>query len=64
MPLENDDTVAAADVVCNLGRVAFVVHEQKLEFPDIADEEFLQAVGKEMSCPLVASVTDLSRPDL
>ena len=49
VPLENDDTVAAADVVCDLGRVAFVVHEEKVEFPYVADQELLQAIGEEVT---------------
>ena len=49
-PLENKDTVAAADIVGNLCRKAFVVHEEEVEFPDIADEELLEAIRKEMSC--------------
>ena len=42
------DTVAAADVVCDLSREAFVVHEEEIEFPNVADQELLQTVGQEM----------------
>ena len=48
VPLENDDTVAAADVVCDLGRVAFVVHEEKVDLLGIGDQELLEAVGEEV----------------
>ena len=35
-PLENKDTVAAADIVGNLCRKAFVVHEEEVEAGNIA----------------------------
>lgn len=34
-PLKDARAVAAADVVRNLGRVALVVHQEELEFPDV-----------------------------
>ena len=43
------DTVAAADVVRDLGRKAFVVHEEKVNFPDVVHQELLKAIGKEMA---------------
>ena len=49
IPLKDLDTVAAADVVCDLRRVAFVVHEEKVNFPNIADQELLQAIGKKVA---------------
>ena len=49
VPLENDDTVATADVVCNLGRVAFVVHEEEVKFPHVADQKLLEAVREEVA---------------
>lgn len=45
-PLQNDSPVPAADVVCDLCREAFVVHQEKVDFPHIADQEFLEAVGE------------------
>jgi len=59
VPLQYRCAVSAADVVCNLSGVGFVVHKQELEFPNIVDKEFLETVGEEMSRPLVASVTNL-----
>lgn len=50
IPLENGDAVAAGDIVCNLGSEAFVVHEEKVDFPHIVHEELLEAVGQEMAC--------------
>ena len=48
VPLKDDCPVAAADIVCNLRREAFVVHEEKINFPDVADQELLQAVREHM----------------
>ena len=48
-PLKNDCPVAAAHVVRNLRREAFVVHEEKVNFPNVADQELLQAVGEEVT---------------
>ena len=48
-PLENRDTVAAADVVCDLSSEALVVHKQKIQLPDVADQELLEAVGQEVT---------------
>ena len=42
------DTVAAADVVRNLGGEAFVVHEEKVDLLGIGDQELLEAVGEEV----------------
>ena len=53
------DTVAAADVVCNFGSEAFVVHQEKVNFPGVADQELLEAVGKKVTGLLVAAVADL-----
>ena len=47
-PLEDQCAVATADTVRDLRRKAFVVHQEKVNFPDIVDEEFLQAVGEKM----------------
>ena len=47
-PLKDGSAVAAADVVCDLSREAFVVHEEEIEFPNVADQELLQTVGQEM----------------
>jgi hypothetical protein len=37
------------------------VHEEKVDFTDVVDEEFFKAVGKEVSCLLVAPVTNLTQ---
>ncbi len=49
VPLEDDCSVAATDVVRDLGRVAFVVHQEKVYFPDVVDQKLLQAVGKKVT---------------
>ena len=49
IPLKNECPVAAADVVCDLGREAFVVHEEKVNFPDVAEQELLQAIRKKVA---------------
>ena len=49
IPFEDEYAIAAADVVSDLCREAFVVHEEKVELPDVADQELLQAVWKKMS---------------
>ena len=35
--------------MCDLRREAFVVHEEKVDFSYVADQELLQAVGKYMA---------------
>ena len=55
------DTVAAADVVCNFGSEAFVVHQEKVNFPGVADQELLEAVGKKVTGLLVATITNLRK---
>ena len=52
LPLEDDGAVSAADVVGDLGSEAFVVHEEKVNFPGVVDNEFLETVGEEMACLL------------
>lgn len=59
IPLEDLDTVAAADVVGDFGGEAFVVHQEKVNFPNVADQELLEAVREEMTGLLVATITDL-----
>ena len=49
VPFENEDAVSAADVVGNFGRKAFVVHEEKVNFPDVVHQELLKAIRKEMA---------------
>ena len=49
VPLKNLDAVSAAYVVGNLCREAFVVHEEKVNFPDVADQELLQAIRKKVA---------------
>ena len=48
-PLQDRDTVTAADVVRNLGCKALVVHQEKVNFPCVADQELLEAVGEKMA---------------
>lgn len=48
IPLKDCCAVTAADVVRNLCREAFVVHQEQVNFPHVADEELLQAVRKKM----------------
>ena len=49
VPLQDDDAVTAADVVGNLSGEAFVVEEEEIELPDVADQELLEAVGEKMT---------------
>lgn len=49
-PLEYHRAVTAADIVRNLCRELFVVQQEKINFPHVVDEEFLEAVGEEMAC--------------
>ena len=48
-PLENGDAVTAADVVCNFSSEALVVHKEKIQFPDVANQELLETVGEEVA---------------
>ena len=48
-PLQDRYPVAAAHVVCNLRRKALVVHEQEVDLPDVANQEFFEAVGEKMA---------------
>jgi hypothetical protein len=36
--------------VGDLGSEGFVVHEEKVNFPDVVHQEFLETVGEEMAC--------------
>ena len=47
--------------MCDLGSVALVVHEEKVEFPYVADQELLEAVGKKVTGLLVATITNLHK---
>ena len=49
IPLKDLDTVAAADVVGDLSSEALVVHKQKIQLPDVADQELLEAIGEEVA---------------
>ena len=48
-PLKDSDTVAATDVVCDLRSESLVVHQQKIQLPDVADQELFKAVGEEVT---------------
>lgn len=58
-PLQNNRTVPAAHVVSNLGGVAFIVQEEKVDFPHVADQELLETVRQDMTSLLVAAVANL-----
>ena len=45
----------------DLCRKAFVVHQEKVNFPDVADQELLEAVGKKVTGLLVATITNLRK---
>ena len=47
--------------MCDLGRVALVVHQEQLEFPDVGDKELLETVREAVAGLLVATVADLRR---
>ena len=49
LPLKDECPVAAAHVVCNLRREGFVVHQEKVNFPDVADQELLQAIREKVT---------------
>jgi hypothetical protein len=59
VPLQDDHPVSTAHVVCDLRGVAFIVHKEQLEFPDIIHQKFLQAIGKKVTCLLVTAIPDL-----
>lgn len=48
----------------DLGGERLVVHQQKVELPNVADKELLEAVGKEMASLFVAAVADLGHSSL
>jgi hypothetical protein len=48
------------NVVCDLGRVGLVVHEQNLQLGSVVHNELLEARGKNELGLLVGSVTDVS----
>lgn len=48
-PLEDKNPVAAADIMGDLCCKAFVVHEEKVDFPYVADQELLEAAGQQMA---------------
>ena len=60
-PLKDGNSVSAAHVVGNLRRKALVVHKEEFEFPNVANEELFEAVGKEMTGLLVAPISDLAQ---
>jgi len=44
VPFDDGGAVSAANVVGNLGGKGFVMHQEKVDFPDIVDKEFLETV--------------------
>lgn len=46
IPLEDNGAVSAANIVCDLCSVSFVVHKEDVHLLDIADKELLEAIGK------------------
>jgi len=63
-PLQDRCALEAADVVCDLGSEAFVVHQEKVNFPHVADKELLQAVREKVPRLLVAAVPNLGHREL
>ena len=49
VPFEDGGAVSAAHVVGDLGGEGLVVHQQKVELPNVADEELLEAVREEVA---------------
>ena len=45
----------------NLRSESLVVHQQKIQLPDVADQELLEAVGKKVTGLLVATITNLHK---
>ena len=43
----------------DFGSEGLVEHKEKINFPDVVHQEFLEAIGEEMACLFVATVTDL-----
>jgi hypothetical protein len=62
IPGQDLDALPTADVVGDLGSKAFVVHQQKVNLPNVVDEQLLQAVGENVPCLFVASVANLEFP--
>ena len=58
-PLEDSDTVPAAHAVCNLRSVFLVMHEEKVKFPDVVDQELFETVGKDVAGLFVAAIANL-----
>jgi hypothetical protein len=59
VPLQDDHSVSTAHVVCDLRGVAFIVHKEQLEFPDIIHQKLLEAIGKKVARLLVTAIPDL-----
>jgi hypothetical protein len=59
LPFNDGGPFPNAYIVRDLSRIAFVVHEKKFEFSNIADSEFFKTVGEAVACFLVASVANL-----
>ena len=51
-PLKDGCPVSARYIVCNLCGEALVVHQKKVEFPNVADKELLEAIREKMACLL------------
>jgi hypothetical protein len=49
-PFQDDSPVSAAHVVSDLSGVFAIVHQQKVDLPDVVDKELLQTIGKKVSC--------------
>ena len=61
--LENVDALLGRDVVCDLGGVDSVVHEEELDVTDVGDHKAAVTVGHEVAGLLVGTVTDLGHAD-
>lgn len=62
--LDNLNTVAGADAVGNLGRVAAGVHNEHLQISNVVDDDLSQAVGHNVLGGLAGTVTDLGHREL
>jgi hypothetical protein len=57
--LDNGNSVFRADIVSDFGSIGSVVHEQELQFLQVADGDLLESRGQKMTVQLVASITNL-----
>jgi len=63
IPFKDHRSVAAANIVCDLCRIRFIVHEENLKLAEIADEELFKTIREEMTRLLVATVANLPQAE-